>query len=132
MHSWENCSELQTRQRLVLRLSMPENGAVVEVPVHVLVGSSHRPRLAIVGGVHGDEYDGVVAAQRLIKEPMMELLDGTLFVIPVANPPAFAMGRRHTPMDNLDLNRCFPGRPNGSITERLAHLLFDFLRDMDF
>jgi N-alpha-acetyl-L-2,4-diaminobutyrate deacetylase len=58
---------------------------------------------------------------------------GRVVIVPVANPPAFAAHRRTSPLDALDLNRAFPGKPDGSPSERLAHCLFDsVLRHCDF
>lgn len=104
----------------------------IEVPVDILVGRKPRPRFAVVGGVHGDEYDGIRAAQRLAASQSPELLDGTLVVIPVANPASFFGAQRRTPVDDIDLNRVFPGKPDGIVSEQLAHTLTEaVLRHMD-
>jgi len=49
---------------------------------------------------------------------------GTLTIVPVANLQAFYAGTRHNPIDLTDLNRCFPGKPDGTVSERLACTLF--------
>jgi uncharacterized protein len=68
----------------------------------------------------------------MVREEDCAALDGTLVIVPVANPFAFAAGRRETPFDGVDLNRVFPGNAAGTLTERLAHTLCNgFLRDMD-
>src|SRR5579864_5078659 len=57
---------------------------------------------------------------------------GTVVLVPVANPPAFAAHQRRSPLDGLDLNRTFPGRPDGTPSERLAHrLVHDLLAGAD-
>lgn len=120
------------RHRLVVGIAAGASGDTIEVPVHVFVGRKAHPRLAVVGGVHGDEYDGIRAAQGLAREQAPERLDGTLVVIPVANPSAYAAGQRATAIDNVDLNRVFPGNASGGVTERLAHALCDkVLKHMD-
>ena len=120
------------RHRLVLSIATGDGKAPIEVPVHVLVGRRARPRFAVVGGVHGDEYDGIRAAQRLASGQVPEALNGTLVVIPVANPSSFAAGQRFTAVDNIDLNRVFPGEPSGGVSQRLAHALCDkVLKHMD-
>jgi predicted deacylase len=120
------------RHKVVLRVEAAPGQPVIEVPVHVLVGRKPRPRLAVVGGVHGDEYDGIRAAQRLAGAQAPETLDGTLVIIPVANPSAFAAGQRPTAVDDVDLNRVFPGKADGGVSQRLAHALTDaILRHMD-
>lgn len=107
-------------------------GTIIEVPVHILVGRKNHPRFAVVGGVHGDEYDGIRCAQRLAAEQRPDLLDGTLVVIPVANPASYFAAQRRTPMDDTDLNRVFPGKADGTVSERLAYILTEtVLRHMD-
>lgn len=120
------------RHRIVLRVDIGPEQPPIEVPVHILRGRRARPCLAVVGGVHGDEYDGIRAAQRLAAQQAPDMLDGTLIVIPVANPSSFAAGQRPTAIDNVDLNRVFPGKADGGVSERLAHRLTGaVLRHMD-
>ncbi len=66
----------------------------------------------------------MLALLELWGELIPEQLAGTLILVPVANPPAFAAHRRTSPLDGLDLNRIFPGQPDGRPSERLAHCLF--------
>jgi predicted deacylase len=83
--------------------------------------------------VHGDEYDGIRACQDLAREIDPKKLAGSIVVVPVANPFAFAAARRRTPEDDVDLNRVFPGRPDGTLSQRLAHrLLTGVLDRVDF
>lgn len=93
------------------------------LPVDLLVGQAHHPCLGLVAGVHGDEYDGIVALQGLASDIIPAELQGALLIVPVANPFAFGVGRRRTPEDAQDLNRVFPGDRDGSLSERLAALL---------
>jgi len=102
----------------------------MELPRKTIVGSRERPHLLVTGGVHGDEFEPVAAIRRL-----GELLDpaelrGTVTLVPVVNGPAFAQGSR-TAEDGLDLARTCPGRPDGSITERIAHALSGLIRSAD-
>jgi uncharacterized protein len=120
------------RRTSVLQIEEGSGRPAIEVPVHAVVGHTPGPRLAIVGGVHGDEYDGIRAAQRLVKLYAPEVLHGTLVVVPVANPSAFAAGQRRTSIDDVDLNRSFPGKADGGFSERLADVLTrSVLRHMD-
>ena len=114
---------LALRSRHRFDVAVDGDPHVPRVPVEVLVGQARRPCLGLAAGVHGDEYEGVLALQEIVRELEPERLSGTLLVIPVANPFAFAAAQRRTPEDNLDLNRVFPGKPEGSLTERLAALL---------
>ncbi len=115
---------LRTRHRIVVsRGDGAATGTAMAVPVTVLVGQSLHPRVVLMAGVHGDEYEGIRALQELAQEIDPSRLRGTVVVVPVANPLAFAAAQRRTPDDNVDLNRVFPGRADGCITERLADLL---------
>lgn len=81
------------------------------------------PTLLLLGGTHGDEVEGPVALLRLLRELGAEDFRGRVIVIPALNYPAVAACRRTAPSDGLDLNRCFPGRAEGSFAEVLAHYL---------
>ena len=83
------------------------------------VGSG-EPELWVVAGVHGDEVEGIACVEEALAKICP--LRGTLIGVPVANPPALYAGARFGP-DGLDLNRAYPGRPDGQPTERLAHEL---------
>lgn len=99
--------------------------AGIEVKVQVIRGEKPGPTLAVLGCVHGDEYEGPVAIAELLRTLDHESVSGTLVTIPVCNPPAYEAGTRTSPLDNGNLARCFPGNPEGSPTERLAWLLGD-------
>ncbi len=94
------------------------------IPVTVLHGSRPGPVLSLIAGVHGSEYAPILAMQRLpgLLDPAE--LSGTLIVVHAANMPAFR-GRTvyFGPDDGKNLNRSFPGTPNGTLTERIAHWL---------
>jgi N-alpha-acetyl-L-2,4-diaminobutyrate deacetylase len=97
----------------------------VRIPFSVFRGGRESPRAVILAGVHGDEYEGVAALQRIIKELNPEELNGTVIIAPVVNPQAFAAGLRRNPIDSGDLNRSFPGGPDGSVSTRLAGLILN-------
>lgn len=80
------------------------------------------PRVVVLGGVHGDETEGILAAGTLSSLPMA-LVKGSLDVVPVCHEAAFNEDRRTSPLDDLNLARVFPGVADGSPTERLAHAL---------
>ena len=84
------------------------------------------PRVLVLGGVHGDEVGGVVAAGRLTLAPL-RLRAGILRVVPVTHEAAFAADSRTGPCDGGNLARLFPGNPAGSPTEQLAHLVTERL-----
>jgi predicted deacylase len=78
----------------------------------------------VTAGIHGDEFEGVRALAELSRELDATVLNGTLVLVPIANPPAFHAGTRTSPLDGVNLNRVFPGDPGGTLSERLAHALF--------
>jgi predicted deacylase len=109
------------------------DGTQPALPVLVASGAAHAPRLVCVAGIHGNEPEGVTALLDLWDEIEPSDLAGTLVLVPTANTPAFHAGERRNPADLLDMNRIFPGRADGTITERLAHRLFhDVVAGADF
>jgi predicted deacylase len=77
-----------------------------------------------VAGVHGMEYVPILALQRAAGAIDPELLRGTVVLVHTANMPSF-LGRTiyYSPVDGRNLNRVFPGRPDGTLSERIAHVL---------
>ena len=87
----------------------------------------------LTGGIHGDEYEGPAALAKFVKTLNPDHVCGTIVVLPMANPAAFAAGTRTNPADGLNLARCFPGRLDGQPTERLAAWLWEhFACEADF
>ena len=112
----------ETVQRAAIGFTLP-SGTRVEIPTFSIFGQSPQPRVVIVAGIHGDELVGPSALVELAQELAPGELQGTVVLVPSANPPAFAAGQRRAPEDDLDLNRIFPGKGGGTATERLAHTL---------
>lgn len=81
------------------------------------------PRVVVLGGVHGDETEGVLAAGRL-GSGALALTRGTVDIVPICHEAAFAVDSRTSPLDGDNLARVFPGDPRGTATSRLAHHLF--------
>lgn len=101
----------------------PLGGEAPPVPCHVLQGSSAGPTLLVTAGIHGAEYASIAAAQRLAALDPTGLA-GRLVVVPVVNTSAYyARSIYVNPLDGKNLNRVFPGRADGSASERLAHWL---------
>lgn len=89
----------------------------------------HGPRLLVTGGVHGDEFEPILAIRKLIRlfsgdDP---LVSGSVTFVPVVNENAFFRGHRCAE-DGLDLARTCPGRKDGSLTEQTAAALSDLIR----
>ena len=108
------------------------------IPVSVIHGARPGPTLALVAGTHGYEYPPITALQRLRGSLDPARLSGTILMVHVANPPSF-LGRTiyTSPVDGKNLNRVYPGKPDGTISERIAHTITtqvieraDYLVDM--
>ena len=101
-----------------------------EIPVRVIAGGADGPRLLVVAGVHGDEYEPMEAVRRLATVLAALPFRGRVTLVLVANPTAFAAASR-TGSDGLDMARSFPGDPQGSPTLRAAHAVTCELRQAD-
>ncbi|MBT4489097.1 MAG: N-alpha-acetyl diaminobutyric acid deacetylase DoeB [Rhodospirillaceae bacterium] len=78
------------------------------------------PTLLVTGGNHGDEYEGPIALFDLAQSIRAEDLSGRVIIIPAMNYPAFRSASRTSPLDGGNLNRLFPGAPDGNVTEKIA------------
>src|SRR5579862_876489 len=100
----------------------------LELPLRIITGTKDGPTLAITAGIHGSEYCPIVAAYKLANEIQPSQLRGTLAIIPLANRAAFESRTRATsPIDGVNLNRAFPGKPDGSVSYQIAHAVFNEL-----
>ncbi|MCC5833155.1 MAG: succinylglutamate desuccinylase/aspartoacylase family protein [Opitutales bacterium] len=96
------------------------------------LAASKGPAVLILAGIHGDECEPIAAALELIKYLRAnDLNKGQVTVVPVANPSAFKSSRREG-TDGLDMARVFPGRANGSETERQAHEVHGLIAAADY
>ncbi|MDR7417452.1 MAG: succinylglutamate desuccinylase/aspartoacylase family protein [Armatimonadota bacterium] len=96
----------------------------VDVPVNLLEGAHAGPVLAVTCGVHGAELIGTLAVLDVLRDLDLSRMRGVLIAVPVANTSGFEFGTRHVYWDGKILNRVGGGRPDGTYTERLAHLLY--------
>jgi uncharacterized protein len=96
------------------------------LPVMVARGSRPGPTALLVAGVHGDEFEGIVALSRVMGSLQPASMAGTVITLPVCNPFAFRAQSRATSVhiDGANLARVFPGDANGTPTARLAWALF--------
>jgi hypothetical protein len=107
-------------------LSVPPRGGDqgTTVPFSIVHGTKPGPVLALTAGVHGMEYPPILALQRLRASIDPRTLAGTIIMVHVANMPSF-LGRTiyYSPIDGKNLNRVFPGKADGTISERIADVL---------
>ncbi|TRO55579.1 hypothetical protein E2P71_02540 [Candidatus Bathyarchaeota archaeon] len=95
------------------------------IPFVIINGANKGKTIAVLGGVHGTEHPGVEAIIRLTQTLDPAQLSGTVIAVPVVNTPQFLGHSQFTsPVDGLNLNSEFPGAPEGSLTQRIAHKVF--------
>lgn len=92
----------------------------VMIPITV-IRNGGGPTALLTGGNHGDEYEGPVALQELALNLSPGDISGRVIIVPAFNYPAFRAGTRTSPIDRGNLNRSFPGRADGTVTEKIAH-----------
>ena len=92
------------------------------IPVISLRGKP-GPTVVILGGTHGDEFEGPAAILRLLQNLDPSTLTGQVILIPALNAPAMQASARVSPLDGQNLNRAFPGEVNGGPTAMLAHFV---------
>lgn len=100
-------------------------GAVI-VPIIVLKNGD-GPTVLFVGGNHGGEYEGPVALLKLSRQLETKQIHGRVIILPALNLPAVQAGERVSPIDGLDMNRSFPGKLNGTMTEVIAHYVHEVI-----
>jgi predicted deacylase len=109
-------------------LPIPGLGDDLRIPYFDVRGDQDGPRLTVLAGVHGAEYASIAAAREFVANLDVEQVSGRIVVVPVVNVPAFwARSAFVVPADGKNLNRSFPGDPNGSYSEVLAHHVFQHL-----
>ena len=105
-------------------ISLNDGKDTVSLPITVFHGVKPGPVLGMTAGVHGYEYSPILAGQQLIERIDPSKLSGTLILVQIANTGSF-LGRAPfiNPLDGKNLNREFPGSPDGTITERIADFI---------
>lgn len=85
------------------------------------------PTVLLTGANHGDEYEGPVSLTKLANSIDINDINGCLIIIPFLNYPAFLAGTRTSPIDKGNLNRLFPGKADGTVTEKIADYIYRFI-----
>jgi predicted deacylase len=114
-----------------LKVSESALGTSISMPIKVIRSKKPGPVVLVLAGIHGDEMNGVGIVRDLMLNPP-KLKKGTLVCMPVVNVFAFEANSRYLP-DRRDLNRCFPGRKDGTLGARLAHFISnEIVRKCDY
>lgn len=106
-----------------IEVSKLPGGGDLTIPVIVVNGAHDGPVLWVNGAIHGDEPEGPLAIQMLVEQIDPASLRGALVCVPVLNVAAFEAQQRGNPADGFtyDMNRIYPGKPDGYPSERVAH-----------
>ena len=110
-------------QRLSWSATELFEGVPVSTPVLVVNGVFPGPTLCLTAAIHGDELNGIEMVRRVLHDLVPAKVSGAVIGIPIVNVQGFRRGSRYLP-DRRDLNRYFPGNPNGSAAARIAHSFF--------
>jgi predicted deacylase len=94
----------------------------IPFPAGVICGAP-GPTALLVAGNHGDEWEGQVVLTELLQALQPEQVRGRIIILPCANLPASMAGLRTSPLDDGNLNRSFPGAPDGTVTQQFAHFI---------
>jgi N2-acetyl-L-2,4-diaminobutanoate deacetylase len=124
--------EADGRQHGFLRLPWSRNESAwgnLMIPISVIKNGA-GPTALFSGANHGDEYEGPVALLDLARLLDPSEIKGRVIILPFMNYPAFLAGRRLSPVDGGNMNRLFPGRPDGSLTEKIADYIHRTLLPM--
>lgn len=107
------------------------DGSPMNIPVVIVRGAKDGPTLWMHGCVHGNEYCGTYIIHEFVRGLDPAQLSGTVVALPVLNITAFQKNQRMSPFELMsigDLNRCFPGRPDGATTEQMGHAIYSVMR----
>lgn len=113
-----------SRKTVHIPVSTLSDHTPVMLSAHIIHGRNDGPTIFVSAGIHGDEVIGVEIVRRLLHAKNLKSLRGTLIIIPIVNTFGFLNNSRYLP-DRRDLNRSFPGSPNGSLASRLAYIFLN-------
>jgi predicted deacylase len=101
----------------------------IPIPV-TCIRNGEGPTALLIAGNHGDEYEGQVALRKVARKIEPADVRGRIIILPALNFPAVTAGRRLSPLDGGNLNRLFPGKPDGGPTDMIAHYVTSVLLPM--
>lgn len=98
----------------------------IRIPV-TIVANGEGPTVLFTAGSHGDEYEGPIALMKLADELEPSAVSGRVVILPTMNHPAVRSATRLSPVDGRNMNRAFPGRHDGTVTEMICHYVYHHL-----
>lgn len=107
-------------------------GVKVEIPVVVINGAGAGPTFWVNAAIHGDEPEGPLACALAVKQIDPAKLRGAVVMVPCVNPMAFSAAERGNPLDTFtyDMNRIYPGKPDGYFSDRVADAHWQAMKDV--
>lgn len=115
------------RQILRVQVRQLGDGSYLSMPAAVISDGSHSPRMVLVSGQHGDEWNGPWILHHLTAMLEPDQVHGTLVILPLANPLAFNERSRVAALDGIDLNRTYGGGNPRKPTEHLGMILWELV-----
>lgn len=112
-----------TAMRLSWQPNQSSDGLSMPTPILVVNGAQPGPVLCLTAAIHGDELNGIEIVRRVLHGTDPEKLSGTIIGVPIVNLQGFQRSSRYL-TDRRDLNRFFPGNPQGSSASRIAYSFF--------
>jgi len=109
------------RSRRFAPITALASGFELGLTIHVIQGTRPGPAVGVSAMIHGDELDGLLIAPELVRTLDPSTINGSVRILGVANPLAMEGTTRNTPIDMLDMNRLFPGAPDGWLSEQQAY-----------
>ncbi len=126
-NSKKNANFKIIKKKIVIKNARPD-GESICIPYIRIYGEG--PKVAIIGTQHGDEFFSIAIIDEFLKLNSSTKADLTVF--PLANPSAFNISNRRSPIDNQDMNRKWPGKKNSTITSRMCYHIFKTIKDCDY
>ncbi len=111
------------QQAINLDITTMPDGNMLSLHALIATGREAGPTVVALAGVHGDEYEGMVAIPEIFRRLDPQAMRGTFIAVPVCNLPAYLAATRASPIDGLNMARVFPGDPHGTLTQRIAYWL---------
>ncbi|MFH4963601.1 succinylglutamate desuccinylase/aspartoacylase family protein [Gaetbulibacter sp. M235] len=122
---------LGTSKEINFNIAKLHTATIIEVPVIIERAKKPGPTILFTAGIHGDEINGVDIVRQIISKKINKPKKGTIICMPILNVFGFLNSSRSFP-DGRDLNRVFPGSPNGSLASRVANrLMTEIIPDVD-
>ena len=111
------------RSRRTVPITTLASGHALALTIHVIKGTRPGPVVGVSAMIHGDEFEGLLIARELHDRLDPTTMCGEVWILGVANPLALESVSRNTPIDMLDMNRLFPGAPDGWLGEQQAYAI---------